>query len=114
MPLGYALNWKKKKKKLNRKQKSTLLNVIQVLAFTKSFVYVNKYEQERFIITDILEELLERSGRLTKTASTKYLKYRAPPNTREKALETSCQEDTCEILRLKGPDYRITANNNNS
>ena len=28
----------------------------------------DKYEQERFIINDILEEFLERSGRLTKTA----------------------------------------------
>ena len=28
----------------------------------------DEYEQERFIINDILEEFLERSGRLTKTA----------------------------------------------
>ena len=69
----------------------------------------DEYEQERFIINDILEEFLERSRRLTKTASTKYIEYRAPPNTREKVLETLYQEEnTCAILRLKGQDYRIT------
>ena len=69
----------------------------------------DEYEQERFIINDILGEFLESSGRLTKTALTKYLKSRAPPNTSEKVLETSYQEDnTCEILRLKGHDNRIT------
>ena len=60
----------------------------------------DEYEQERFIINDILEEFLERS---------KYIKYRAPPNTREKVLETLYQEkNTCAILRLKGHDYRIS------
>ena len=43
----------------------------------------DEYEQERFIINDILEEFLERSGRLTKTALTKYIKYYSRESTRD-------------------------------